>query len=50
MPPANLLAVKQQVLNSRIDKIEPLAARMLGTEDPDTIIELFHQLNFEPNN
>lgn len=48
MHPANLLAVKQKVLNTHLDQIAPIAARMLRTEDPDKIADLLQQLNAEP--
>ncbi|OWY37432.1 phosphoenolpyruvate--protein phosphotransferase [Xenophilus sp. AP218F] len=48
MHPANLLAVKQQVLNSHLDEIAPITSRMLRTEDPDKIADLLQLLNAEP--
>jgi phosphotransferase system enzyme I (PtsI) len=45
MHPANVLAVKQQVLTTNLDTIAPLISRMLRTEDPDRIADLLHQLN-----
>ncbi|BEV73150.1 MULTISPECIES: phosphoenolpyruvate--protein phosphotransferase [unclassified Paludibacterium] len=45
MHPANVLAVKQQVLNTHLDKIAQLTSRMLRTEDPDRIADLLQQLN-----
>ncbi|WP_054286894.1 phosphoenolpyruvate--protein phosphotransferase [Gulbenkiania mobilis] len=48
MHPANILAVKQQVLATHLDEASPLAARMLRTEDPDRIADLLNQLNALP--
>ncbi|QEL56761.1 phosphoenolpyruvate--protein phosphotransferase [Chromobacterium paludis] len=48
MHPANLLAVKQQVLTSHLDEIAPIASRMLRSEDPDKIADLLQLLNAEP--
>jgi phosphotransferase system enzyme I (PtsI) len=48
MHPANVLAVKQQVLTTHLDAIAPLTSRMLRTEDPDRIADLLLQLNAEP--
>ncbi|TCW31716.1 phosphoenolpyruvate--protein phosphotransferase [Gulbenkiania mobilis] len=48
MHPANILAVKQQVLATHLDEVSPLAARMLRTEDPDRIADLLNQLNALP--
>jgi phosphotransferase system enzyme I (PtsI) len=45
MHPANVLAVKQQVLTTHLDKIGPLVGRILRTEDPDRIADLLLQLN-----
>lgn len=45
MHPANILAVKQIVLNSHLDSIAPLTGRMLRSEDPDKIADLLQQLN-----
>ena len=45
MHPANVLAVKQQVLTTHLDHIAPLVSRMLRTEDPDRIADLLQQLN-----
>ncbi|TDR80762.1 phosphoenolpyruvate--protein phosphotransferase [Paludibacterium purpuratum] len=45
MHPANVLAVKQQVRNTHLDRIAPLTSRMLRTEDPDRIVDLLQQLN-----
>jgi phosphotransferase system enzyme I (PtsI) len=45
MHPANVLAVKQQVLTTHLDKIAPLVARILRTDDPDKIADLLLQLN-----
>jgi len=50
MHPANVLAVKQQVLTTHLDAIAPLTSRMLRTEDPDRIADLLLQLNAEPGN
>ncbi|UTH75289.1 phosphoenolpyruvate--protein phosphotransferase [Chromobacterium sp. IIBBL 290-4] len=48
MHPANLLAVKQQVLTTHLDEIASLSARMLRSEDPDKIADLLQLLNAEP--
>ncbi|AUH49505.1 phosphoenolpyruvate--protein phosphotransferase [Chromobacterium sp. ATCC 53434] len=48
MHPANLLAVKQQVLTSHLGEIAPVATRMLRSEDPDKIADLLQLLNAEP--
>ncbi|WP_028534701.1 phosphoenolpyruvate--protein phosphotransferase [Paludibacterium yongneupense] len=45
MHPANLLAVKQQVLRTHLDEIGSIVGRMLRTEDPDRIADLLEQLN-----
>ncbi|MBV8046661.1 MAG: phosphoenolpyruvate--protein phosphotransferase [Paludibacterium sp.] len=45
MHPANVLAVKQQVLNTHLDRIASITSRMLRTEDPDRIADLLQQLN-----
>jgi phosphotransferase system enzyme I (PtsI) len=47
MHPANLLAVKQQVLRTHLDDIGTIVGRMLRTEDPDRIADLLEQLNAE---
>lgn len=47
MHPANVLSVKQQVLNTHLDRISPITSRMLRTEDPDRIADLLQQLNAE---
>ncbi|SCK15068.1 phosphoenolpyruvate--protein phosphotransferase [Vogesella sp. LIG4] len=48
MHPANLLQVKQNVLDSHLDEIGPHAARILRSEDPDKIADLLQQLNAGP--
>ncbi|MDC7718073.1 phosphoenolpyruvate--protein phosphotransferase [Vogesella sp. DC21W] len=49
MHPANLLAVKQNVLNSHLDILAPQVARILRSEDPDRIADLLTQLNAGPD-
>ncbi|WP_147693490.1 phosphoenolpyruvate--protein phosphotransferase [Vogesella mureinivorans] len=49
MHPANLLAVKQNVLNSDLDTLAPQVARILRSEDPDRIADLLTQLNAGPD-
>lgn len=49
MHPANLLTVKQNVLNSDLDTLSPLVARILRSEDPDRIADLLQQLNAGPD-
>ena len=49
MHPANLLAVKQNVLNSHLDTLAPQVARILRSEDPDRIADLLTQLNAGPD-
>ncbi|TCP13080.1 phosphoenolpyruvate--protein phosphotransferase [Crenobacter luteus] len=48
MHPAQVLAVKQIVRNTRLDSVKDLVARMLRTEDPDKIADLLTQLNAAP--
>lgn len=45
MHPANILAVKQQILTTHLDHIVPLVGRMLRSEDPDKIADLLQELN-----
>ena len=45
MHPAQLLAVKQQVLTTRIADVEPLAHRIGRTHDPEKARELLARLN-----
>ncbi|MDF0605171.1 phosphoenolpyruvate--protein phosphotransferase [Neisseriaceae bacterium TC5R-5] len=45
MHPAKLLEVKQQMLNTHLDKISALSTRILKSEDPDKIAEWLQQLN-----
>jgi phosphoenolpyruvate-protein phosphotransferase (PTS system enzyme I) len=45
MHPAQLLAVKQRVLRTRIADVEPLAHRICRTHDPDEARELMARLN-----
>ena len=45
MHPANVLTVKQRVLNSSIPDIEPLANRILKAEDPEKMLSLLEKLN-----
>jgi len=45
MHPAQLPAVKQQVLKSDFSKIAPLARRILNTEDPEKIRALLVKIN-----
>lgn len=49
MHPANLLTVKQNVLNSHLNTLSPLVARILRSEDPDRIADLLQQLNAGPD-
>lgn len=49
MHPSNLLSVKQRVLESHLDEVSALAARMLRSEDPDRIADLLQQLNAGPD-
>lgn len=48
MHPANLLQVKQNVLDSHLDELGPQAGRILRSEDPDRIADLLQQLNAGP--
>lgn len=48
MHPANLLQVKQNVLDAHLDEVGPHAARILRSEDPDKIADLLQQLNAGP--
>jgi phosphotransferase system enzyme I (PtsI) len=45
MHPANLLAIKQQVLGSDLGKLTQLANRILRTEEPNHARELLEKLN-----
>ena len=45
MHPANLLAIKQQVLGSDLGKLTQLADRILHAEEPDQARELLEKLN-----
>ncbi|MFH1603148.1 MAG: phosphoenolpyruvate--protein phosphotransferase, partial [Pseudomonadota bacterium] len=45
MHPANLLAVKQQVLRTDLAKLEQLANRILRVEDPEKSLQLLDKLN-----
>jgi phosphotransferase system enzyme I (PtsI) len=45
MHPANLLAVKQQVLKTDLELCTPIANKMLRSEDPERIRELVERLN-----
>jgi phosphotransferase system enzyme I (PtsI) len=45
MHPAQLLAVKQQVLRSSIPEVEVMAQRILRTEDPERTRALLAKLN-----
>ena len=45
MPPANLLSVKQVILNSHLDTITPLVSKILRSNDQERITELLGQLN-----
>ena len=45
MHPANLLSVKQVVLNTNLDRIATLTSRILRADDPDKIHDLLQQLN-----
>ena len=45
MHPANVLTVKQRVLISSIPDIEPLANRILKSEDPEKMLSLLEKLN-----
>ena len=44
MPPAALLAVKYEILNSTLPVIAPHAKKILRSYDPDTITTLVRQL------
>ncbi len=45
MHPANMLSVKQVVLNTHLDRLLPLTSRILRADDPDKIHDLLQQLN-----
>lgn len=45
MHPANLLLVKQRVLMSSLEDIEPIAAKILKADDPDKLRALVTRLN-----
>ena len=45
MHPANLLAIKQQVLKSDLAKLEQIANRILRVEDPVKALQLLDKLN-----
>ncbi len=45
MHPAHILAVKQQVLRSQTDNLEPMATRLLRLGDPDKIQGLLAKIN-----
>jgi phosphotransferase system enzyme I (PtsI) len=45
MHPANLLAIKQQVLRTDLAKLEQLANRILRVEDPEKALQLLDKLN-----
>jgi phosphotransferase system enzyme I (PtsI) len=45
MHPAQLLAVKQQVLRSSIPEVEVMAQRILRSEDPERTRALLAKLN-----
>jgi phosphoenolpyruvate-protein phosphotransferase (PTS system enzyme I) len=45
MHPANLLPVKQRVLMSNLHDIEPLAAKILKTDDPEKLRALVAKMN-----
>jgi phosphoenolpyruvate-protein phosphotransferase (PTS system enzyme I) len=45
MHPANLLAIKQEVLRTDLAKLEQLANRILRVEDPDKALQLLEKLN-----
>ena len=45
MHPAQLLAIKQQVLRTRIEEVEALAGRICRTHDPDKARQLLAKLN-----
>lgn len=49
MHPASLLEVKRIVLDTHLDEVEPIVARMLRSEDPDKILDLLQQLNAQPD-
>ena len=44
MPPAALLAVKYEILNSTLPVIAPHAKKILRSYEPDTITTLVRQL------
>lgn len=45
MHPANMLSVKQVVLNTHLDRLHTLTGRILRADDPDKIHDLLQQLN-----
>ncbi len=45
MHPANMLSVKQVVLNTHLDRLHTLTSRILRADDPDKIHDLLQQLN-----
>ena len=45
MHPANLLAIKQQVLKSDLAKLEHLSNRILRVDDPEKALQLLDKLN-----
>ncbi|MBI2316443.1 MAG: phosphoenolpyruvate--protein phosphotransferase [Betaproteobacteria bacterium] len=45
MHPAQVLAIKEQVLRTRITEVEPVARRILRTDDPDRCLALLQKLN-----
>jgi phosphotransferase system enzyme I (PtsI) len=45
MHPAQLLAIKQQVLRTRIPEVEALANRIRRTHEPEKALELLARLN-----
>jgi phosphotransferase system enzyme I (PtsI) len=45
MHPANVLAIKQQVLKSDLAKLTQLSNRILRVEDPQMALQLLEKLN-----
>ena len=45
MHPAQVLAVKEQVLRTSVAQVEPVARRILRTDDPEKCLALLARLN-----
>jgi phosphotransferase system enzyme I (PtsI) len=45
MHPAHLLSVKQQIMHSQVEKLAPLAARLLRASDPERLQATLERLN-----